>query len=78
MSKQTAVEWLNECLSIHLTDEQKMQFEGLFHQALAMEKDQIVESHLVGQEATIAYTTTGRNQTSLQYYNETYKGANNE
>ena len=40
-NKQTSVEWLQECLSIHLTDEQKMQFEGLFQQALAMEKEQI-------------------------------------
>ena len=41
MSKQTSVEWLQECLSIHLTHEQKQQFEGLFQQAKEMEKEQI-------------------------------------
>jgi hypothetical protein len=38
--KQTAVEWLQEALSIHLTFEQQMQFEGLFQQAKEMEKEQ--------------------------------------
>jgi len=36
----TAVEWLQEALSIHLTFEQQMQFEGLFQQAKEMEKQQ--------------------------------------
>ena len=40
MSKQTAVEFLQECLSSHLTHEQQMQFEGLFQQAKEMEKEQ--------------------------------------
>jgi hypothetical protein len=48
MSKQTAVEWLQECLSIHITDDQKMQFEGLFQQAKAMEKEQIVNTYRDG------------------------------
>ena len=43
------------------------------HQALAMEKEQIVESHLVGQEVMALYATTGKSsQTSIQYYNKTY------
>jgi hypothetical protein len=37
---QTSVEWLQECLSSHLNHGQKMQFEGLFQQAKAMEKEQ--------------------------------------
>jgi hypothetical protein len=59
-------------------DEKNFDILAAKEKALAMEKKQIVESHLVGQEAAIAYTTTGRNQTSLQYYNETYNGGNNE
>jgi len=39
--KQTAVEFLQEALSIHFTHEQEMQFIGLFNQALDMEKEQI-------------------------------------
>lgn len=60
MEKKTAVEWLQECLSIHLTYEQKMQFEGLYHQALAIEKEQIVRAF--GYEEI----------DGEQYYNETY------
>ena len=37
----TAVEWLQEALSIHLTFEQQMQFEGLFQQAKEMENHQL-------------------------------------
>jgi hypothetical protein len=47
--KETAVEWLQETLSIHFTFEQKMQFEGLFQQAKGMEKEQMIDF------ATIAY-----------------------
>ena len=42
--KQTAVEWLQEAISIHLTFEQQMQFEGLFQQAIEMEKKQIIDA----------------------------------
>ena len=38
MKKQTAVQWLQESLLLHLTFQQEMQFEGLFQQALEMEK----------------------------------------
>jgi len=71
MSKQTSVEWLQECLSIHITDDQKMQFEGLFQQAKAMEKEQIVISFNEGQQHP--YNDWSAEQ-GKQYYNETYKG----
>ena len=38
MKKQTAVQWLQDSLDIHFSFEQQMQFEGLFQQALEMEK----------------------------------------
>jgi len=41
--KQTAVEFLQESLSIHLNHKQQMQFEGLFQQSKAMEKEQMIE-----------------------------------
>jgi hypothetical protein len=41
--KQTAVEFLQECLSIHLSHQQQMQFEGLFQQAKEMEKEQTID-----------------------------------
>ena len=39
--KQTAVEWLQEALS--LTFEQEMKFEGLFQQAKEMEENNLLE-----------------------------------
>lgn len=48
--KQTAVEWLQESLSIHFSFEQKMQFEGLFQQAKEMENEQLKEMYLKGIE----------------------------
>jgi len=38
--KQTAVEFLQQALSIHFTHEQEMQFIGLFNQTKEMEKQQ--------------------------------------
>jgi hypothetical protein len=38
--KQTAVEFLQQALSIHFTHEQEMQFIGLFNQTIEMEKQQ--------------------------------------
>ncbi|MEI6887410.1 MAG: hypothetical protein WCK31_04220, partial [bacterium] len=76
MSKQTAAEWLQECLSIHITDEQKMQFEGLFQQAKAMEKQQIINSFDEGKSD--GYKTAREWDEMIiwlsaeQYYNETY------
>lgn len=40
--KQTAVEWLEKCIKIGLTYEQEVMFEGLFQQALEMEKEQLI------------------------------------
>lgn len=47
-NKQTAVEWLQKALSLHLNDVQKVQFEGLFQQAIGMEKDQMEECYTEG------------------------------
>lgn len=43
-NKQTALEWLQESLYAHFSDEQISQFEGLFHQALAIERFQIEQA----------------------------------
>ena len=75
--KQTAVEWLQECLQLHLTHEQKMQYEGLFQQAKAMEKDQIIEAFEAVRSRLVHTTDCGqvmlRYIDGKQYYNETYK-----
>ena len=63
--KQTAVEWLQECLNLHLTHEQKMQFEGLFQQAKEMEKQQLEDAWYAGDE-------DGAIHEFEQYYKEEY------
>jgi hypothetical protein len=78
MSKQTSIEWLKECLSIHLTDEQKQQFEGLFQQAKAMEKELIKDAFNSGMVNSVDWFNDGITEESEQYYNETYKGGQDE
>lgn len=71
--KQTAVEWLQE--SMLLSHEQQMQFEGLFQQAKAMEKEQITdafEDGCIGEMYEL-----NANYTSEKYYNKTYNVKDN-
>ena len=66
--KQTAVEWLQDSLYIHFSFEQQMQFEGLFQQALEMEKEQIKGANIVCVNCGLyGY------RNSEQYFNKTYK-----
>lgn len=76
MAKQTAVGFLQEALSIHLTDEQKMQFEGLFQSAKGIEKNQIEIAFTNGDLFSNDYFD-GVNITSENYYNQTYGSGNN-
>lgn len=46
--KQSSIQWLEECLKTHLTNEQQMQFEGLFQQAKEMHKQEIIEATKYG------------------------------
>jgi len=63
--KQTAVEFLQQALSIHFTYEQEMQFIGLFNQVLEMEKEQIIMAYETGDK--YKFEIPGE-----QYYNQTY------
>jgi hypothetical protein len=65
----TAVEFLQESLSIHFTFEQQMQFEGLFQQAKEMEKQQIIDAFNLGQqkEAKQPFWTKGN-----EYYEKNF------
>ena len=71
--KQSSIDWLEECLSIHFTHEQKMQFEGLFQQAKAMHK----EEYRLIYEGLLQNVGTSVKQNDLptfeQYYNEIFK-----
>jgi hypothetical protein len=65
----TAVEFLQESLSIHFTFEQQMKFEGLFQQAKEMEKQQIIDAFNLGQqeEAKQLFWTKGN-----EYYEKNF------
>jgi len=64
--KNSSIEWLQECISIHLTHEQQMQFEGLFQQAKEMHKQEILEAH----EEGVEHDYYGEAE---EYYKNTYE-----
>ena len=68
---KTAVEFLQEALYLHLTLDQQMQFEGLFQQALQIEKEQIMDAYWDGGQ-DIPLTE----KTCEIYYNNIYKEIN--
>ena len=63
----TAVEFLQEALYLHLTLDQQMQFEGLFQQALEMEKQQIMDAYWDGKQDYLCHDID-----SIIYYNSIY------
>lgn len=69
MAQQTAVDFLYEFVQMKLTNEQQMQFEGLFQQAKQMEKEQIIDANRNGVDMVIDEKPF---ITGEQYYNETY------
>ena len=72
MSKQTAVEWFNDEILIHLNFDQRLYLKDILKQAKEMEKEQIMEAH--GDERD--YLSDSGNFITIsaeQYYNETYK-----
>jgi hypothetical protein len=75
MSKQTAVEWLE-------TELKKLPMVNVvevFKEAKAMEKEQIEDAFLDGKWDWEEHIKNGKLSKDLaQYYNETYKGGNNE
>ena len=68
---KTAVEFLYAALSLHFTQEQEMQFEGLLQQALQIEKEQIMDAYWDGGQDI---PLTEKN--CEIYYNNTYKEIN--
>jgi aminoglycoside phosphotransferase family enzyme len=73
MKQQMAVEWLQQALTLHLTDDQKNQFEGLFQQAIEMNKDQIIDAFDMAYiQMNLAFRGYDR---SVDYFNKTYSEA---
>ena len=63
-NKQTAVEWLVDELL-----DGKLLMPSLIEQAIAMEKEQIINAHIKGHYAP---SSTLKYHDAEQYYNETY------
>ena len=73
MAQQTAVIWLQQAMKSTLSHEQIMAVEGLYQQALAMEKELIAKAWDDGDYAYFYSKETGRCfDNGEQYYNETY------
>ena len=66
-NKQTAVEWLVEKIQ-HANPSFK--FDALIRQAKQMEKEQIIDAHLLGLIHSLEMEATKQAE---QYYNETFK-----
>jgi len=73
--KQTAVEWFASELSGHLGPSHGPELLGIFNQALAMEKEQIVDAHGKKVSRTLEQGTDVYGiRTGEQYYQETFRG----
>ena len=76
-NKQTAVDWLYNMLH----NEEVILYHGLFElwykQAKAMEKEQIKEAWLSGQDDGATICTPNQHYPDEDYYNETYKQQDN-
>jgi hypothetical protein len=69
MSRQTAVEWFNDEIIIHLNFDQRLYLKDILKQAKEMEKEQIVNSFKEGN----LYHGWALKHEPENYYNETYK-----
>ena len=80
MEKQTAVLFLYEFVQLKLTDEQQAQFEGLFQQALEMEKKQIEKAYVTGYLEDIPNPSASHYYEYMgeEYYNQTYNNEQGE
>jgi len=69
MSKQTAVEWFNDEIIIHLNFDQRLYLKDILKQAKEMEKEQIMEAFKEGN----LYHGWALKHEPEKYYNETFK-----
>jgi hypothetical protein len=72
MSKQTAVEWFNDEIIIHLNFDQRLYLKDILKQAKEMEKEQMWE--YIKKNYCIGHKSLEFHRLEFeQYYNETYK-----
>jgi len=71
MSKQTAVEWFNDEIIIHLNFDQRLYLKDILKQAKEMEKEQIKEAYMSALPFNLDYSDYDKY--SNKYYKQTYK-----
>jgi hypothetical protein len=71
MSKQTAVEWFNDEIIIHLNFDQRLYLKDILKQAKEMEKEQIKDAYMSALPYGLEYSHYDKY--ANKYYNETYK-----
>lgn len=71
MSKQTAVEWFNDEIIIHLNFDQRLYLKDIFEQAKEMDKEQKIDAFDTGRRKG-DWIFDGE-----KYYEETFKKENN-
>ena len=69
--KQTAVEWFNDEIIIHLNFDQRLYLKDIFKQAKEMEEEQIINAFDAG------HRNGSWNFLGEEYYEETFKKENN-
>jgi hypothetical protein len=76
MKKQTAVHWLLIAMTNKLSSDIGPQFLDLFDQALAMEKEQMIQSFrkgaVVNEPEYYTWIESAYRKEAEKYYNETY------
>lgn len=72
MAQQTAVDFLYEFVQMKLTNEQQMQFEGLFQQAKQMEKEQMENVWHDSRIEDFGDDYIGKQTSFNDYFNETF------
>jgi hypothetical protein len=80
MRKQTAVEWLFKQIVLDESLEKLSPYDAmeLFEQAIEIEKELIKEAYRSGRNDQQTSIVKWYNRTSNTYYNETYKGGQDE
>jgi ABC-type thiamine transport system substrate-binding protein len=72
MKQETAVQWLIEKFNIYLPSIHQKGLEENFKQALAIEKEQILDAYRHGRTDEKSGIEKWHNRTALKYFNDTY------
>jgi len=74
MSRESAVDFLRDSLELHFTQDQKMQFIGLFLQAKNLETENLIDAYDSGIEDDYLVKSGEKtvHKSGREYYQQTY------